>query len=53
MAGFARFLGLNVKSLYFWFYGHAIELDESVSDVCYIYRLFALVFANHCLYSLA
>jgi hypothetical protein len=40
MAGFARFLGLEVESLYFWLYGHAIKLDETVSNVCYIYSLF-------------
>jgi hypothetical protein len=46
MAGFARFLGLEVESLYFWFYGHAVKPDETVSDVCYIYRPFAPLFAN-------
>jgi hypothetical protein len=40
MASFARFLGLNVESLYFWLYGHAIKPDETVSNVCYIYSLF-------------
>ena len=35
MASFARFLGLEVESLYFWLYGHAIKLDEAVSNVCY------------------
>jgi hypothetical protein len=43
MAGFAKFLGLKVESLYFWLYGRAIQPDETVSDVCYIYRLFVLV----------
>jgi hypothetical protein len=37
---FARFLGLEVESLYFWLYKHAIKLDETVSNVCYIYSLF-------------
>jgi hypothetical protein len=40
MAGFAKFLGLKVKSLYFWLYGHAIKLNETVCNVCYIYSLF-------------
>ena len=40
MAGFARFLGVEVEELYFWFYGHAIEPDETVSNVCYIYSSF-------------
>jgi hypothetical protein len=35
MAGFAKFLGLKVESLYFWLYGRAIQLDETVSDVYY------------------
>jgi hypothetical protein len=35
MAGFARFLGLNVESLYFWLYGHAIKPDETVDNACY------------------
>jgi hypothetical protein len=39
MAGFARFFGLKVESLYFWLYGRAIKPDETVSDVCYIYLL--------------
>jgi hypothetical protein len=43
IAGFARFLGLEVGSLYFWLYRHAIKPDETVSDVCYIYRAFALM----------
>ena len=43
IAGFARFLGLEVELLYFWLYGHAIKLDETVSDVCYIYSLFILM----------
>ncbi len=53
MAGFARFLGLEVKLLYFWLYGHALKPDETVSDVCYIYHPFTLVFTNYSLYSLA
>jgi hypothetical protein len=43
MAGFARFWGLEVESLYFWLYGHAIKPDETVSNVCYIYSLFILM----------
>jgi hypothetical protein len=43
MASFARFLGLEVESLYFWLYGHAIKLDETVSNVCYIYSPFILM----------
>jgi hypothetical protein len=43
MAGFARFLGLNVKSLYFWLYRHAIKPDEIVDNVCYSSSLFLLV----------
>jgi hypothetical protein len=43
VASFARFLGLKVGSLYFWLYGHAIKLNETVSDVCYIYCALALV----------
>jgi hypothetical protein len=43
MASFAKFLGLEVESLYFWLYGHAIKLDETVSNVCYIYSLFILM----------
>jgi hypothetical protein len=34
MAGFARFLGLDVESLYFWLYGHAVKPDETVDNVC-------------------
>jgi hypothetical protein len=30
MAGFVRLLGLEVGSLYFWLYGHAIKPDETV-----------------------
>jgi len=33
MAGFARFLGFEVESLYFWLYGHAIKPDETVSNL--------------------
>jgi hypothetical protein len=40
MAGFARFLGLEVESLYFWLYGHAIKPDETVSNVCHTYSPF-------------
>jgi hypothetical protein len=46
MAGFARFLGLEVESLYFWLYGYALKPDETISDVCYIYRPFVPLFAN-------
>jgi hypothetical protein len=53
MAGFARFLGREIESLYFWLYGRPLKPDETVSDVCYIYRPFAPVFANHSLYSSA
>jgi hypothetical protein len=40
MAAFAKFLGVEVESPYFWLYGHAIKPDETVSDVCYIYSSF-------------
>jgi len=40
MASFARFLRLNVESLYFWLYGHAIKLDETVGNIYYIYSSF-------------
>ena len=43
IASFAKFLGLNVELLYFWLYGHTIKLDETVSNVCYIYSLFILM----------
>jgi hypothetical protein len=43
IASFARFLRLNVKSLYFWLYRHTIKLDETVSNVYYIYSLFILM----------
>jgi len=43
MASFARFLRLKVKSLYFWLYRHAIKLDETISNICYIYSLFILM----------
>jgi hypothetical protein len=53
MASFAWFLGLEVKSLYFWLYRHALKPDETVSDVCYIHRPFCPVFAIHSLYNSA
>jgi hypothetical protein len=40
MAGFARFLGLEVESLYFWLYGRAIKPYETISNVCYTYSPF-------------
>jgi hypothetical protein len=39
MAGFARFLGLEVHSLRFRLYGRAIEPNETVINVCHIYSL--------------
>jgi hypothetical protein len=53
MAGFARFLGLEVKLLYFWLYGHTIKPDETVSSVCDIYRTFVVVLLTTALYSSA
>jgi hypothetical protein len=46
MTGFARFLRLEVDLLSFWLYGHAIKPDDTVSNVCCIYRPFAMVFAR-------
>jgi hypothetical protein len=46
MASFARFLGSEVESLYFWLYGNAIEPDETVRNVCYTYSSFIGV-ADH------
>jgi hypothetical protein len=43
MAGFASSLGLKVESLYFWLYGRAIQPNETISDVCYIYPTFVVV----------
>jgi hypothetical protein len=43
IASFAKFLGLEVESLYFWLYKHVIKLDETVSNVCYIYSPFILM----------
>jgi hypothetical protein len=49
MAGFARYLGFEVESLYFWFYGHAIKPDEM--SVMYAISIVFPDVANHSLYS--
>jgi hypothetical protein len=52
MAGFTRFLRLEVKSLYFWLYKHSIKPDGTVSRIYYIYGPFISMLLIS-LYSLA